>query len=338
MIHKRVALMIDAPQQTSARRRRATERRQGRFSVSGVIAQRPRERQARTIGYRIKPGMTVATRPKTDPAAADIRSNPRHVVSRAMNRLQNEASPYLRQHAENPVDWYPWGPEAFALAQSENKPVLLSIGYSSCHWCHVMAHESFEDEATAQVMNENFVNIKVDREERPDVDAIYMEAVQAMSGSGGWPMTVFMTPDAKPFFAGTYFPKEPTQGHPGFVSVLTAVSQAWTTQQDEVVEQAQQLREAIADRVSLDAPGGAVDITVNEEQWTKNAIATATNEADMTWGGFGKAPKFPHVETLDLLLANNTTEAVTVSLDTMAAGGIYDQIGEGFSRYSVDAF
>ncbi len=168
-----------------------------------------------------------------------------------MNRLADETSPYLRQHADNPVDWYPWGEEAFARARAEDKPILLSVGYSSCHWCHVMAHESFEDDAVAAVMNDRFVNVKVDREERPDVDAIYMQAVQAMTGSGGWPMTVFLDPDGRPFFGGTYFPPDDRQGMPGFVRLLDAIDDAWRTRRDELLEQADQLRQAIEESTAI---------------------------------------------------------------------------------------
>ena len=171
-----------------------------------------------------------------------------------MNRLATESSPYLRQHADNPVDWWPWGPEAFDAARVRDVPVLLSIGYSACHWCHVMAHESFEDPAVAAVMNEGFVSVKVDREERPDVDAIYMEATQAMSGAGGWPMTVFLTPDRRPFFAGTYFPRTPGLGRPGFVELLHAVREAWAARRDEILSQADELTEAVRARTAVEAP------------------------------------------------------------------------------------
>src|SRR5437764_10303211 len=175
-----------------------------------------------------------------------------------MNRLANESSPYLRQHRENPVDWYPWGEEAFARARDEDRPVLLSIGYSACHWCHVMAHESFEDDGTAAVMNDLFVNIKVDREERPDVDAIYMEAVQAMTGSGGWPMTVFLAPDGRPFYGGTYFPKQSMHGRPGFVDLLKVIDDAWRTKREEVLNQAGELAGAISARTVVGGPQGEV--------------------------------------------------------------------------------
>ena len=256
-----------------------------------------------------------------------------------MNRLAGETSPYLRQHRENPVDWYPWGDEAFARARDEDKPVLLSVGYSACHWCHVMAHESFEDPAVARVMNELFVNVKVDREERPDVDAVYMEAVQTMTGQGGWPMTVFMTPDGRPFFGGTYFPPTPRGGMPGFVDLCRAVDDAWRTRRGEVLEQAGKLTQAVQRTVALgggERPGrAALDRAAQE-------LRTAF---DGEWGGFGRAPKFPQSMALDLLLRvhdrtgdDDLLEVVTTSLDAMASGGIYDHLGGGFARYSVDAF
>ena len=260
-----------------------------------------------------------------------------------MNRLATETSPYLRQHADNPVDWYPWGEEAFARARAEDKPVLLSVGYSSCHWCHVMAHESFEDDAVAAVMNDHFVNVKVDREERPDVDAIYMQAVQAMTGSGGWPMTVFLDPDGRPFFGGTYFPPDDRQGMPGFVRLLGAVDDAWRTRRDELHEQADQLRQAIQESTAIGGRGpgapGAVSTAILEQ-----AVASLQSQFDSRFGGFGRAPKFPQAMTITLLLDLAATdprpellEMATGSLDAMAAGGIYDQVGGGFHRYSVDA-
>ncbi len=257
-----------------------------------------------------------------------------------MNRLAGETSPYLRQHRDNPVDWYPWGDEAFARARDEDKPVLLSVGYSACHWCHVMAHESFEDPAVAEVMNELFVSVKVDREERPDVDAVYMEAVQTMTGQGGWPMTVFMTPDGRPFFGGTYFPPASRGGMPGFVDLCRAVDDAWRNRRAELLEQAGKLTEAIQRTVSLgggaDRPGRAV---------LDRAASELQGAFDGEWGGFGRAPKFPQSMALDLLLrVHDRTgdgallDVVTTSLDAMASGGMYDHLGGGFHRYSVDAF
>ena len=258
-----------------------------------------------------------------------------------MNRLAHESSPYLRQHADNPVDWYPWGEEAFARAESEAKPILLSVGYSACHWCHVMAHESFEDPEVAAVMNDLFVNIKVDREERPDVDAIYMEATQAMTGSGGWPMTVFMAPDRRPFFAGTYFPKRGGHGRPGFVELLRAVDEAWNGKRADLLTQADQLTEAVRARTAIDAPSGDPKVTIDI---LDRAYAALVDAHDPAWGGFGGAPKFPMTTNLELLMrayAHNrdprTLEIVVRTLDAMASGGIYDHLGGGFARYSVDA-
>ncbi|WP_208027975.1 thioredoxin domain-containing protein [Rhabdothermincola sediminis] len=255
------------------------------------------------------------------------------------NRLARETSPYLRQHAGNPVDWYPWGEEAFAEARRRDVPVLLSVGYSSCHWCHVMAHESFEDPDTAAVMNELFVNVKVDREERPDVDAIYMEAVQAMTGHGGWPMTVFLTPDGRPFFGGTYFPRTARGGMIAFTDLLARIAQVWRERRDDVVGQAHELTEAIS-RTSRLQPGE--DLPGSEA--LRAAGAELRRQFDPEWGGFGRAPKFPQGMSLDLLLrlhvhdrSPETLEMVTTSLDAMASGGIYDHLGGGFARYSTDA-
>src|SRR5438552_14992280 len=245
-----------------------------------------------------------------------------------MNRLAEETSPYLRQHAANPVDWYPWGDEAFERARAEDRPVLLSVGYSACHWCHVMAHESFEDPAVAAVMNDLFVNVKVDREERPDVDGIYMEAVQALTGQGGWPMTVFLTPDGRPFYGGTYFPREPRQGMPGFVRLCEAVAEAWRERRDEVVGQAGQLTEALG-RLNDLQPSA----TPLERALLDGAVAALRSQFDPQWGGFGRAPKFPQESSLELLLRAAATsgtprpeilEMVTTTLDALAAGGVYD--------------
>jgi uncharacterized protein YyaL (SSP411 family) len=257
-----------------------------------------------------------------------------------VNRLEHETSPYLRQHADNPVDWYPWGEEAFARARADDKPILLSVGYSSCHWCHVMAHESFEDDAIAAVMNDKFVNVKVDREERPDVDAIYMQAVQAMTGSGGWPMTVFLDHDGRPFFGGTYFPPDDRQGMPGFVRLLDAVDDAWRHRRDELDQQADQLRQAIEQSTAIGGGAhGALTSAILDR-----AVGSLQEQYDPRFGGFGRAPKFPQAMAitllLDLAVADDRPEALamaTGSLDAMAAGGIYDQVGGGFHRYSVDA-
>jgi len=247
------------------------------------------------------------------------------------NRLSRETSPYLLQHQHNPVDWYPWGPEALARAREEERPILLSVGYSACHWCHVMERESFEDAETAAYMNEHFVNVKVDREERPDVDAIYMEAVQQISGHGGWPMTVFLDPDGVPFYGGTYFPPDEGRGMPSFRMVMEAVMHAFETQREEICERAPKVREslsAIGDVEPGDLPGEA-DLA--------EAVQRLLAAADRRHGGFGGAPKFPPASSLELLMARDETEVVEQTLDGMLAGGIYDQLGGGFARYSVDA-
>src|SRR5688500_10350468 len=255
------------------------------------------------------------------------------------NRLADETSPYLQQHKDNPVDWYPWGDEAFAEASRRDVPVLLSVGYSACHWCHVMAHESFEDPSVAAVMNELFVNVKVDREERPDVDAVYMDATQAMTGAGGWPMTVFLTPDKRPFYAGTYFAPRSSHGRPGFVDLLQAIDEAWRQRRSDVEEQADQLAEAVRARSTFD---GVASLDVAPERLTA-AYERLRAAFDPHWGGFGGAPKFPQVTFLELVLrayAHNrspdTLAIVTTTLDAMASGGIYDHLGGGFARYSVD--
>ena len=251
-----------------------------------------------------------------------------------MNRLASETSPYLLQHADNPVDWYPWGDDAFVLARAEDRPVLLSIGYSSCHWCHVMAHESFEDRATAAVMNEHFVNIKVDREERPDVDAVYMDATVSMTGSGGWPMTVFLTPTGEPFYAGTYFPPEPRHGIPSFRALLEAVAAAWREQRDDVGAQATRLAESLAATARIEPSGEPLTPTLLDD--AERSIARTFEPA---FGGFGRAPKFPPASALELLLRRGGDDAlrmVRATLDGMAAGGMYDLVGGGFHRYSVD--
>ncbi|MEU0270636.1 thioredoxin domain-containing protein [Streptomyces sp. NPDC006307] len=255
-----------------------------------------------------------------------------------MNRLANSHSPYLLQHASNPVDWWPWGQEAFDEAKRRNVPVLLSVGYSACHWCHVMAHESFEDDATAAYLNAHFVPVKVDREERPDVDAVYMEAVQAATGQGGWPMTVFLTPDAEPFYFGTYFPPEPRHGMPSFVQVLEGVRAAWTDRREEVGEVAGNIVRELSGR-SL-AFGGA---GVPGEQELAQALLGLTRDYDARYGGFGGAPKFPPSMVVEFLLrhhartgAEGALEMAVHTCEAMARGGIYDQLGGGFARYSVD--
>ena len=247
------------------------------------------------------------------------------------NRLAEETSPYLLQHKDNPVDWYPWGPEALGRARETDRPILLSIGYSACHWCHVMERESFEDPETASYMNEHFVPIKVDREERPDVDSIYMEAVQGMTGHGGWPLTAFLDPDGVPFYGGTYFPPEPRQGMPSFRMVMEAVVESWTTQRERIRASADRIREQL---------GAIGRIEPSDDEPSPEILDAATRKlrtlADMRHGGFGSAPKFPPASALELLLARGVTDVVETTLDAMAHGGIYDQIGGGFARYSVD--
>ena len=255
-----------------------------------------------------------------------------------MNHLAEATSPYLLQHADNPVDWYPWGEEALSRAVSEDRPIFLSIGYAACHWCHVMERESFEDEGTAAFMNANFVPIKVDREERPDLDAIYMDAVQSMTGQGGWPLSAFLTPDGKPFFAGTYFPKEPAHGLPSFRQVLEGIADAWREKREDVERQGGR----VVDAISRAASQAASQEPLTDEI-TSQALAELRRAFDETWGGFGSAPKFPQPMTLEFLLrmalrgAPDALPMLTTTLDRMAAGGIYDQLGGGFARYSTDA-
>jgi uncharacterized protein YyaL (SSP411 family) len=255
------------------------------------------------------------------------------------NRLTESASPYLLQHADNPVDWWQWTPEAFAEADRRNVPVLLSVGYAACHWCHVMAHESFEDESIAHLMNERFVSVKVDREERPDVDAVYMDAVSAMTGQGGWPMTVFLTPDAEPFYAGTYFPPTRRGQMPGFGEVLVAVSETWRDRTDEVRAQASQVVERISTMRALQ-PSGSEPASADD---VSSSLSTLSREYDYARGGFGGAPKFPPSMVLEFLLRHHARTGSHDSLllaegtmRSMAGGGIYDQLGGGFARYSVD--
>lgn len=259
-----------------------------------------------------------------------------------MNRLAGVTSPYLLQHADNPVDWWPWTPEAFEEARRRDVPVLLSVGYSACHWCHVMAHESFEDEAVAAVINEHFVAVKVDREERPDVDAVYMEAVQAATGQGGWPMTVFLTPEGEPFYFGTYFPPEPRHGMPSFPQVLQGVRSAWTDRRDEVGEVAGRIVADLSAR-SLSASLAKGEPVPPGPEDLANALLTLTRDFDAVHGGFGGAPKFPPSMALEFLLrhhARTRSEAalqmVQATSEAMARGGIYDQLGGGFARYAVD--
>jgi uncharacterized protein len=271
-----------------------------------------------------------------------------------------ELSPYLRQHQDNPVDWYPWGNDAFDKAREENRPIFLSIGYSACHWCHVMAHESFEDPDTARELNASFVSIKVDREERPDVDAVYMEAVQAITGSGGWPMSMFLTPDRRPFFGGTYFPPDDRQGMPSFRTVLGALTDVWDNRRDELEQQADELSNAIASRSVIQASGARSLFATSIDAGGSGppdllgaAVEELSGRFDPAWGGFGGAPKFPQPTLVDLALchrlrvqgggaddpselASRSEQMATTTLDAMAAGGIHDHLGGGFARYSTD--
>src|SRR5829696_3000518 len=256
-----------------------------------------------------------------------------------MNRLAGETSPYLLQHADNPVDWYPWGDEALSRARDQDRPILLSVGYSACHWCHVMEHESFEDAQTAALMNELFVNIKVDREERPDIDSIYMAAVQQMTGRGGWPMTVFLTPDGAPFYGGTYYPPEPRYGMPSFRQVLAGVADAWKERRVDVDQSAAELTEAVRQGTDMRPPPGALDTAVLDA-----AFAGILPRFDLGWGGLAGAPKFPQPMTIDFVLRTwkrtgnpDALRWVQATLRRMASGGIYDHLGGGFARYSVDA-
>src|SRR5487761_184786 len=256
-----------------------------------------------------------------------------------MNHLSEETSPYLIQHRDNPVDWYPWGEAAFQRAKEQDRPILLSVGYSACHWCHVMAHESFENPALAQLQNQLFVNNKVDREERPDVDRVYMDALQALTGSGGWPMTVFLLPDGRPFFAGTYFPPEDRPGLPGFQTLMEALASAYRDRRVEVVASAERLSQALAPAPLVSPPSptrGLAGVLAAAE-------ARLIRSSDPEHGGFGGAPKFPQCAVLDFLLTREALShkaapglVVERALEAMAAGGIRDQLGEGFHRYSVD--
>ncbi len=264
-------------------------------------------------------------------------------INRRANKLSDQTSPYLLQHQFNPVDWYPWGEEALARARYENKPILLSIGYSACHWCHVMETESFEDQETATLMNESFVNIKVDREERPDLDDIYMTAVQLMTGHGGWPMTVFLTPSLKPFFGGTYFPPEDRHGIPSFKRIISSVARAWEEQKEKIEGSADELTSHIE---RLNAVTGADDVLQSGHLY--QAVDRILQTFDHQWGGFGGAPKFPQAHMLSLAMRavvsaktqssrrQECLNVVSTTLDSMSAGGMYDQVGGGFARYSVD--
>ncbi|MCA9427584.1 MAG: thioredoxin domain-containing protein, partial [Candidatus Omnitrophica bacterium] len=255
------------------------------------------------------------------------------------NHLIDETSPYLLQHAHNPVDWRPWGEDALRKAREEDKPIFLSIGYSACHWCHVMEHESFENEEIAKFLNKHFISIKVDREERPDLDEIYMTATQMISGSGGWPMSVFLTPDLKPFYAGTYFPPDARYGRPGFRQILEALADAYVSRREEVNRNAENVTRTINGYLAAEASSATLS-----EKIIPDAVETLKNRFDPVYGGFGGAPKFPHTMDLMLLMRHykgtedaETLRMVTESLDKMARGGMYDQLGGGFHRYSVDA-
>jgi hypothetical protein len=247
------------------------------------------------------------------------------------NALARETSPYLRQHAENPVQWMPWGEEALARAAAEDKPLLVSIGYSSCHWCHVMERESFEDPRTAELMNDEFVCVKVDREERPDVDALYMEAVQSMTGQGGWPLNVFLTPEQLPFYGGTYFPPEPRHGMPSWTQVLQAIAETWRERGEEIRTGGEQLRERLSGGARLEPSARAIEKGILEE-----AVERLRTSFDPQFGGFGRAPKFPHASVLEFLMLRGEREMTLATLRAMAGGGIHDQLGGGFARYSVD--
>src|SRR5437667_4702781 len=275
--------------------------------------------------------------------SSDNLAEPKPARPEHTNRLAQEKSPYLLQHAHNPVDWYPWGKEAFAKARSENKPIFLSIGYSTCHWCHVMAHESFENEEVAATMNREFVNIKVDREERPDVDRVYMTFVQATTGGGGWPMSVWLTPDLKPFVGGTYFPPEDRYGQPGFKKVLERVATAWKENHDKIVEQGGKIVAALRESQST-AAEGQIDVGILDA-----AYQQIERSYDPKEGGFGSAPKFPRPVTLNFLTrfyardpkSESGKQALEITLFTlrkMASGGMHDHIGGGFHRYSVDRY
>ena len=248
------------------------------------------------------------------------------------NRLAAETSPYLLQHAENPVDWFPWGEEALALARETDRPLLVSIGYSACHWCHVMERESFEDPQVAALMNERYVCVKVDREERPDVDAIYMDALQAMTGHGGWPLNAFLSPDGVPFYAGTYYPPQPRQGMPSWSQVLEGVAEAWREQRTEIEQASQTILPRLAGAAALEAPGGAAS-----QEALERAVTTLRRSYDTEHGGWGGQPKFPQASTIEFLLRRGEREMALHTLRRMASGGMYDQVGGGFSRYSVDA-
>ena len=259
------------------------------------------------------------------------------------NKLINESSPYLLQHAHNPVDWYPWGDEALQKSIDENKPILVSIGYSACHWCHVMERESFEDEGTAEIMNKHFVNIKIDREERPDLDHIYMDAVQAMSGSGGWPLNVFLTPDKKPFYGGTYFPPVRAYNRSSWKEVLMSISNSFNEKRDQVDSQAENLTQHLIDANSFGLQKQSHKYSVFSTENVDEIFKNIMGSADKEWGGFGKVPKFLQTSSIRFLLRyyfihknEDALKQACLSLDKMIEGGLYDQIRGGFARYSTD--
>ena len=300
------------------------------------------------FGFLALTWLVTANHSDADPTPADPRRSSRHVGTTEerehTNRLAHEKSPYLLQHAHNPVDWYPWGEDAFAKARQENKPIFLSVGYSTCHWCHVMAHESFENEEVAAIMNGEFVNIKVDREERPDVDRVFMTFVQATTGGGGWPMSVWLTPDLKPFVGGTYFPPEDRYGQPGFKKVLERVATAWKENHDKIVEQGGQIVAALRESQSAATGEGKIDAAILEA-----AYKQLDRSYDPKEGGFGNAPKFPRPVTVNFLTrfyrrdptsdsGKHALEMALFTLRKMAAGGMHDHIGGGFHRYSVDRY
>jgi uncharacterized protein len=256
------------------------------------------------------------------------------------NRLANEQSPYLQQHAQNPVDWYPWGEEAFERAKKENKPVIVSIGYSACHWCHVMERESFEDEQTARYMNEHFINVKVDREEHPDVDHLYMDAVQAISGSGGWPLNVFVTPERLPFYGGTYFPPRPAFNRPSWIELLQRMNEIWVEKQEDIATQTEQMLQYLKQASQISFPTNG---SIGDKEACSMMAANLLKQADKQHGGFGKAPKFPGTMAISFLLEQyhftknkEALDHAVFSLEAMIKGGIYDQVGGGFARYSTD--
>lgn len=261
------------------------------------------------------------------------------------NRLASSTSPYLLQHQDNPVDWFPWSEEALQLAREKDLPIFLSIGYSACHWCHVMAHESFENAAIAALLNQNFVSIKVDREQRPDLDQVYMQAVQMLTGSGGWPMSVFLTPDGMPFYGGTYWPPHAKWGRPGFEQVLAAIATAWREQRDALENQGKELAQYIQANLAAKVEGSSDGISAIGEKDLLRAITNCEEQFEMSYGGFGDAPKFPHTMDLELLMraekrnpSATRRQGIVATLNGMAHGGIFDHLGGGFSRYSVDLY